>query len=100
MRSIINYFHSIVCSHGKFLAIGKDDEIRKQFESAAFDNEIDATGKCIIPGNTLSQENELSVEKESIKTRDNHHIYFLVNFETFFRCRFSGWTYPCSLGRR
>ena len=45
-----------ICRQGRFLAIGKDDAIKEQFKSALFDEQIDASGKCIIPG-----ENQYSI---------------------------------------
>jgi hypothetical protein len=44
----------IVGLDGRIVAIGDGESINKQFGGAVFDYDIDATGKCIIPGRLLA----------------------------------------------
>jgi len=43
-----------VCRQGLIEAVGYDEDIKVAYCSAMFDNVIDATDKCIIPGRNLS----------------------------------------------
>ena len=43
-------FSLVVDEHGWILDIGADDVISRQYEGTSFEHEIDATGKCVIPG--------------------------------------------------
>lgn len=40
----------VVDRDGKIVDLGADDEIREKFKDATFENTIDATGKCVLPG--------------------------------------------------
>jgi predicted amidohydrolase YtcJ len=37
-------------SHGNIFALGTDADIQEEFKDAEFEQRIDATGKCIMPG--------------------------------------------------
>ncbi len=39
-----------VCSDGLIKAVGPADIIESQFKGAKFDNVLDASGMCVIPG--------------------------------------------------
>ena len=43
-------FSLVVDESGRILNVGTDDVIGKEYEGIKFEQEIDATGKCIIPG--------------------------------------------------
>ena len=43
-------FSLVVDENGQILNVGTDDVIGKEYEGMKFEQEIDATGKCVIPG--------------------------------------------------
>ena len=46
--------YSIVIDNcGRIEAIGFDEDIKKNYVHASFDIEINATGKCVLPGNVF-----------------------------------------------
>ena len=40
----------VVDEQGKILDMGDDATVREKYKETSFEREIDATGKCIIPG--------------------------------------------------
>jgi len=48
-----NLFSALLHSQGVIEAIGYDADVKASYHSSTFDNIIDATDKCIIPGKNL-----------------------------------------------